>query len=76
MWMIVGVLVMGIVSKRNAAMQKWILILIAVHGCFDFNLQYLSVFYILVLTLNLEGKEYVVEKGSILKTVRVTGIAG
>ena len=69
---------MGIVSKRNAAMQKWILILIAVHGCFDFNLQYLSVFYILVLTLNLEGKgkEYVVVKGSILKTVRVTGIAG
>ncbi len=57
-------LLKSLCSKRLPRVNKWIIAAIALHSCFDFNLQFISVWLILLSVMDWDGgKEFVVTKG-------------
>ena len=63
-----------IFSKNVSAIEKIILITVFLHSCFDFNLQFITVFFIYILfTQFTEGKKITLEKNvSIINAVSFT----
>ena len=51
-----------ICSKKTAVYKKIILVVISLHGCFDFDLQFIAVFFVLLLFTEYDtGKKYVIK---------------
>lgn len=56
--MILGIIlfIQGFLSKNNSKLQKHLLLVIGIHSCFDFNLQFLAISMIVVLCMQgIEG---------------------
>lgn len=64
----------SLLSKKVDALEKLILGIILIHACFDFDLQFIIIFFILLMTLDI-GKAKAVESKGIRNAVIIsTGI--
>ena len=64
--LLVIAIIKSLISKDNSLVFKLFLITIALHLLIDFDLQFMIIFLILVMTLNLcDGKEYKIEVNKI-----------
>lgn len=73
--MFVCMIIKSLVAKNVSKLNRLILLAIIVHSLFDFSLQYKSIFFILILSLDLfSGKEKVIYKDN-LKIVKTSGVA-
>ena len=50
-------LIKALISKGQFATQKMVLVFFILHGMFDFDLQYLCMFFLLILALDLEAEK-------------------
>lgn len=60
---LMGVIIKSLLNKKIPLHERLIILVIALHSCFDFNLQFVSIFCLLILFLDYDtGKEYVIRK--------------
>ena len=71
MAVLVVIVVLSLFSQRIGAMQKHMMVLIALHGAFDFDLQFLSMFYIFIMCINLEAKKEICCSKQLLNVIGV-----
>lgn len=58
---LMGVIIKSLLNKKIPLHERLIILVIALHSCFDFNLQFVSIFCLLILFLDYDtGKEYVI----------------
>lgn len=53
----IAAIVSSFFKKGNSVRNRLVLLILSMHCCFDFNLQYIAVFFILILFLDYEGKK-------------------
>lgn len=69
-------LIKPIFSKKTSGFNRIILIVMVLHSCFDFNLQFISVFCLYLLFANIDqGKEVVIKKEIIALNFIFTALA-